>query len=101
MSENMDKLWTEFEAVGEELVRQKLAGAFGERKAKSAREWLAWKERQRLITSEATKAELAADSIRLARRQDRRQTVALIIAIPAAIVASISIYLYLKSKGLL
>jgi len=92
-----DPRWREFDEMGEEVVRQKLAGAFGEHKAKSAREWLAWKEYQRLAESEASKGKLAEDSIRLARRQDIRQTIALIVAIPAAIVAVISIYFWLKA----
>jgi hypothetical protein len=93
-----DQRWIEFEEMGESIVRQKLANGFGDNKAKSAREWLAWKEAQRLLASEAAKEAYSEVSIRMLRRQDIKQTIMLIAAIPAAMVAVISIYLYYSSK---
>lgn len=98
-----DHHWKDFEEMGEEAVRRKLAGAFNDTKKKSAREWLAWKERQRFLESEAAKESYNEKRSLMDCRMEKRQTITLVVAIhsaisaiPVAIIAVISIYLYLN-----
>ncbi len=105
-----DEFFAELEALGENRVRERLIGGVygsGNSKKELAQEWLRRLETARETSLESDKvaiatraadaatraADAAAEQARLARSANTRATVALIIAIITAAIATLDIFL--------
>lgn len=88
-----EQFWAELEAVGEDVVRQRLIGEVygsGNHKRALAVEWVRKQESARESAAKACALEISGEQLRLAKRADMRANIALIIAGIALLVSIVT-----------